>query len=190
MFPGIFLDFDLQCLRPLDPLRQFDFVSVAAKPSGISNGFLMSSPRHPFLKSVVENLPRYNINWFGLPYATVMFSTGCHFLSYVAPFHLHLISKSCSHYTNLCRTIHAFFPNRDDLRILWGPNRLHHLSGAVTTPLFRHFGMSSWHSFDGAALTTALPLVIFTIAFVTSSIIFAVLGWIKFRHRAHRVFSD
>lgn len=83
MFSGIFLDLDLQCLRPLDPLRQFEFVSVAAKPTGISNGFLMSSPRHPFLKNVVDNLPRYNINWFGLPYATVMFSTGCHFLSYV-----------------------------------------------------------------------------------------------------------
>ena len=27
---------------------------------------------------------------------------------------------------------------------------MHRLSGAVTTPLFRHLGMSSWHSFDGA----------------------------------------
>ncbi len=82
--PGIYLDLDLQCLRPLDPLRQFNFVAVvAANPTGISNGFLMISPRHPFLKHVIQNLPRYNINWLGLPYATVMFSTGCHFLSYV-----------------------------------------------------------------------------------------------------------
>jgi hypothetical protein len=80
--PGIFLDLDLQCLRPLDPLRRFNFVAVAANPMGISNGFLMASPQHAFLKNVVQNLPRYNINWLGLPYATVMFSTGCHFLSY------------------------------------------------------------------------------------------------------------
>src|SRR6266480_6157505 len=40
--PGIYLDLDLQCLRPLDPLRQFNFVAVvAANPTGISNGFLM-----------------------------------------------------------------------------------------------------------------------------------------------------
>jgi len=48
---------------------------------GISNGFLMLAPSHPFLAFVLDNLPRYNVQWFGLPYATVMFSTGCHFLS-------------------------------------------------------------------------------------------------------------
>jgi mannosyltransferase OCH1-like enzyme len=78
---GIFLDLDLECLRPLEPLRQFDFVAPAAMPMGISNGFLMVSPRHPFMEFLMNNLSRYNINWFGLPYATVMFSTGCHFLS-------------------------------------------------------------------------------------------------------------
>jgi mannosyltransferase OCH1-like enzyme len=50
---------------------------------GISNGFLMISPHHPFMAFVIDNLPLYNIRWFGLPYAIVMFSTGCHFLSYV-----------------------------------------------------------------------------------------------------------
>jgi hypothetical protein len=44
----------------------------------------------------------------------------------------------------------SLFPDRDKLHILWGPNGMHQLSGAVTTPLFRHLGMSSWHSFDGA----------------------------------------
>jgi len=44
----------------------------------------------------------------------------------------------------------SLYPGRDALRILWGPNHLHQLSGAVTTPLFRHLGLSSWHSVDGA----------------------------------------
>jgi hypothetical protein len=48
------------------------------------------------------------------------------------------------------RTMLSLFPDRDKLHILWGPNGMHQLSGAVTTPLFRHLGMSSWHSFDGA----------------------------------------
>jgi len=108
---GIFLDLDLRCLRPLDPLRQFEFVSVAATPMGISNGFLMSSPRHPFLESVVKSLPRYNINWLGLPYATVMFTTGCHFLSYVSQFSLRLqliILELCMLYF-LEETIYVFY---------------------------------------------------------------------------------
>jgi hypothetical protein len=46
----------------------------------------------------------------------------------------------------------SLYPSRDleDMHILWGPHRLHQLSGAVTTPLFRHLGLSSWHSADGA----------------------------------------
>jgi hypothetical protein len=50
------------------------------------------------------------------------------------------------------RTMLSIYPTRDidDMHILWGPNRLHQLSGAVTTPLFRHLGLSSWHSADGA----------------------------------------
>lgn len=178
---GIFLDLDLRCLRPLDPLRRFEFVSVAATPMGISNGFLMSSPRHPFLESVVKSLPWYNINWLGLPYATVMFTTGCHFLSYVSQFSLRSIA-------NHFRTMHALFPGRNDLRILWGPNRLHHLSGAVTTPLFQHLGLSSWHSFDGVVITSALPLFIFIAAFVISSMVFVVIGLIKYRHKAQHLF--
>ncbi len=77
----MFLDLDLECRRPLEPLRRFDFVAPEATPMGISNGFIMVAPKHPFMKFVIENLPLYNVNWFHLPYAVVMFSTGCHFLS-------------------------------------------------------------------------------------------------------------
>lgn len=51
----------------------------------------------------------------------------------------------------------ALFPGRKDLRILWGPNRLHQLSGAVTTPLFRHLGMSSWHNHDSSLIMLFKP---------------------------------
>jgi hypothetical protein len=51
----------------------------------------------------------------------------------------------------------ALFPGRADLRILWGPNRLHQLSGAVTTPLFRHLGMSSWHNHDSSFIMLFKP---------------------------------
>ncbi|KAL6241224.1 hypothetical protein RBB50_011903 [Rhinocladiella similis] len=128
-YGGIFLDLDLLCLRPLTPLRAFDFVAPAAFPSGISNGFIVSRPKVPFLAEVIANLPKYDVSWFGLPYATISFSTGCHFFST-----MHLFTKT----------------NRSVLRVLWGPRRLHHLSGNVTTPLFHHFGSSSWHSYDAA----------------------------------------
>lgn len=78
---GAVLDMDLECRRSLGPLRRFGFVAPAAHPVGFSNGFMMASKGHPFVGELLRNLPTFNWNWLGLPYATVMFSTGCHYAS-------------------------------------------------------------------------------------------------------------
>lgn len=78
---GIFLDLDLHCRRPLDPLRRFEFVAPAAFPAGVSNGFMMAKPHSDFMARILDNLPKFDLSWFGLPYLTVSFSTGCHYLS-------------------------------------------------------------------------------------------------------------
>jgi len=78
---GVILDMDLQCRRALGPLRRFDFVAPAAHPTGFSVGFMMASARNEFVGAMVKNLERYNRHWLGLPYPTVMFSTGCHYAS-------------------------------------------------------------------------------------------------------------
>ncbi|RKO86844.1 nucleotide-diphospho-sugar transferase, partial [Blyttiomyces helicus] len=122
-YGGIYMDMDLVCLRPLEPFRRFDFIAPAAHPIGVSNGFIMISPRHPFMKQVVDNLSLFN-RFFISAYPTVMFSTGCTYLSAQ-----HLVS-----------------PHRNQLKVLSGLNNK--LSGNSTTPLFHHLGASSWHSSD------------------------------------------
>ena len=72
---------DLRCKRSLGPLRQFDFVVPSAYPTGFSISFMMSAPKSLFLKDIIRYLPVFNREWFGLPYASVMFSTGGHFAS-------------------------------------------------------------------------------------------------------------
>lgn len=72
---------DLKCTRSLGPLRRFSFVAPAAYPTGFSIGFMMASKRNEFVGKLVRNLKMYNRRWFGLPYPTVMFSTGCHYAS-------------------------------------------------------------------------------------------------------------
>lgn len=72
---------DLQCRRSLGPLRRFGFVAPEAHPVGVSVGFVMAERRNPFVGAVVDSLAEYNHRWLGLPYATIMFSTGCHFVS-------------------------------------------------------------------------------------------------------------
>jgi len=129
-YGGVILDMDLQCKRSVGPLRRFSFVAPAAYPTGFSVSFMMASKHNEFIMTLIQNLKKYNRQWFKLPYPTVMFSTGGHFAS----------------------VIHAMQPNRSESRILAGPKdnfKLHSLNGKVSTPLFVHLGSSSWHSFDG-----------------------------------------
>ncbi|UJR26144.1 hypothetical protein I4U23_007488 [Adineta vaga] len=126
-YGGIFLDMDLHCRRSLGPLRRFDFISPAAYPVGISNGFLMVSARHPFFEVLVNQLTLFDRN-FILPYATVMFSTGCMYLS----------------------AQYSLYNDRHRLRLL--DYKQHRLSGRISTPLFHHQGSSSWHANDAASI--------------------------------------
>jgi inositol phosphorylceramide mannosyltransferase catalytic subunit len=53
-------------------------------------------------------------------------------------------------------TLFTLQPNRSAIRVLSGPSsdpHLHMLNGYVDTPLFRHLGTSSWHSFDAFLIT-------------------------------------
>lgn len=72
---------DLKCTRSLGPLRRFGFVAPSAHPTGFSIGFMMASKANAFVGELVRNLKIYDHHWFGLPYPTVMFSTGCHYAS-------------------------------------------------------------------------------------------------------------
>lgn len=123
-YGGVILDMDLKCRRALGPLRRFNFVAPEANPTGFSIGFMMASKRNAFIRDIVDNLAAYDVQWLELPYATVMFSTGCHYAS----------------------VIHTKQKNRGGLKVLPGP--LHSLSGHVSTPIFDHLGSSSWHSSD------------------------------------------
>ena len=129
-YGGVILDMDLKCKRALGPLRRFEFVAPEAHPTGFSIGFMMASRHNAFIGDIVRNLTVYDHQWLGLPYPTVMFSTGCHFAS----------------------VIHARQSNRTGLKILPAP--VHSLNGRVTTPIFDHLGSSSWHSYDARLIVT------------------------------------
>lgn len=115
-------------------------MAPAAHPVGLSNGFMMSVPQHPFLHRLATNLPLFN-RFFLSAYPTVMFSTGCMYVS--------------SH--------HAIYSQRDELKVLGGENN--RLNGPAETPLFRHLGASSWHRGDAklfvqlGKLVKAIPIL-------------------------------
>lgn len=79
-YGGVYIDLDDGCLRRLDPLLTAPAFVRETLPTGISNDVMGAVPGHVFFVKVLENLKRYQRNWF-VPYITIMFSTGPLFLS-------------------------------------------------------------------------------------------------------------
>jgi inositol phosphorylceramide mannosyltransferase catalytic subunit len=58
----------------------------ATRPVGFSQDFLVAAPGHPFLRRMLEALPRWNLHLV-TKYPTVMFSTGPMFVTLQACFY-------------------------------------------------------------------------------------------------------
>ncbi|CAF1325044.1 unnamed protein product [Adineta ricciae] len=133
-YGGIFLDMDLYCLHKLDGLfnyldnrvspEEHIFLAVKAFPVGISNGFMITTRRHPLFQHVIENLELYNRN-FLLPHATIIISTGPMCISIQIQLHRSLWNS---------------------ILVLDGKENM--IGGKTNTPLFKHLGSGSWHQAD------------------------------------------
>lgn len=79
-YGGVYVDLDIGCKRPLDPLLNFEVILPHTIPIGVSNDLIFSSPKHPFMELTIHNLITFD-HTYGTNYPTVMFSTGPMFLS-------------------------------------------------------------------------------------------------------------
>ncbi|XP_052242444.1 uncharacterized protein LOC127852528 [Dreissena polymorpha] len=91
-FGGIYADLDFECLRPLDPvtrkyaaifpLEPFEHSALRYEiPFLLNNAIMMSRPRHPFLKHMIDNLSAFQALWEQLDVAGPCFVT-TNFMSY------------------------------------------------------------------------------------------------------------
>ncbi|OCH87495.1 glycosyltransferase family 32 protein [Obba rivulosa] len=132
---GIYMDLDIACLRPLDPLLVYPAIVPETIPVGVSNDIIFSERRHPFMAQTIHALAAFDCSWV-LNYPTVMFSTGPMFLS-----------AQYAAYTST----HPPLPGalREEVRVL--PKSLY---GKHATPeeapcaFFAHYYGSSWHAGD------------------------------------------
>ena len=60
VYGGIYLDLDIVCLKSFDFLRQYEFVLPRTMPVGLSNDFILATPKHPFLYQILTDLPKFN----------------------------------------------------------------------------------------------------------------------------------
>jgi len=133
-YGGIYLDLDIGCLRPLDPLLVYPVILPKTIPVGVSNDLIFAEKGHPFLAQAIHNLVTFDHSWV-LNYPTVMFSTGPMFLS--AQYGIYVSS-------------HPAVPG-NGVRILpkslYGKNAK---DGEAPHSFFSHFYGSSWHADDAA----------------------------------------
>ncbi|OJA13810.1 hypothetical protein AZE42_00513 [Rhizopogon vesiculosus] len=135
-YGGIYIDLDIGCSRPLDPLLVYPVILPRTIPVGVSNDLMFAEKGHPFLAQTIHNLVTFDHSWI-INYPTVMFSTGPMFLSF-----------QYSIYT----ASHPVTPDEPgDVRIL--PKSLY---GKNAKPeeaphsFFTHYYGSSWHADDAA----------------------------------------
>jgi len=129
-FGGVYLDLDIGCKSNRDLTDLVNTMTHLNKtamlpqtqPFGLSNDVMFASKRSPFFKKVMEALPSKN-KWQGMPYLTVMYSTGPMLLSLV--------------YNSLSAEQHK------DVLIL--PPELY---SDRKTRYFKHLRGSTWHSTD------------------------------------------
>lgn len=79
-YGGFYIDLDIGVKQSMDELRRLPTAFYKTSPVGVSNDFMASMPRQPFMEYVIKSLPKYNRNWF-LTYLTVMYGTGPLFVS-------------------------------------------------------------------------------------------------------------
>lgn len=136
-FGGVYIDLDVGCLRPLDPLLQHSVILPKTIPVGVSNDLMFSEKAHPFMAQTIHNLVTFDHSWI-LNYPTVMFSTGPMFLS--IQYGLWSSSHPIGEYESV-----------GDVRVL--PKSLYGKNakpGEAPHAYFEHFYGSSWHADDAA----------------------------------------
>lgn len=140
-YGGIYMDLDIGCARPMDPLLRFDAIFPRTIPVGLSNDLILASKGHPFLELLIHSLASFN-HAFLTPYATVMFSTGPMFVSAL----YHRISGENKVRPSTPAEVDAGFNGVRILpKVLYGKNVR---ESEVPDTFYRHFYGSSWHAGD------------------------------------------
>ncbi|KZT12518.1 glycosyltransferase family 32 protein [Laetiporus sulphureus 93-53] len=136
-YGGIYLDLDIGCLRPLDPLLTYPVILAKTIPVGVSNDLIFSEAGHPFMEQMIHGIKKFDHNWV-LNYPTVMFSTGPMFVS--AQYGLY----TSTHPPTLAQP-------GGEVRVL--PKSLYGKNakpGEAPHSFFSHYYGSSWHADDAA----------------------------------------
>ncbi|PWN86755.1 hypothetical protein FA10DRAFT_222873, partial [Acaromyces ingoldii] len=145
-YGGIYMDLDVGCRRPCDPLLRFEVVLPKTIPVGVSNDVMLAAKGHPFMDYLIHNLVAFNHRYV-THYPTVMFSTGPMFVS--SSYQLYANVHNQSMPSTSWAPSAGFSGVRILSKALYGKNAA---LSEVPDAFFRHFYGSSWHAKDASSL--------------------------------------
>jgi mannosyltransferase OCH1-like enzyme len=79
-YGGVYMDLDVACRRPLDPLLHSPAWFPEASPLGVNNDLMAARPGHVIFEKLIKGLPASDRNW-GSPYLTFFWLTGPEYVS-------------------------------------------------------------------------------------------------------------
>ena len=94
-YGGIYLDLDERCVSDIKNLidlmpQNYGMAIPQGNPAGLSNAVFMAKACHNFLGYVISRMQQDNI-WYGIPYITIMLSSGPTFLSFKYKEYLNMV---------------------------------------------------------------------------------------------------
>lgn len=98
-YGGVYMDLDIACRRPLDPLLGLPAWFPEASPLGVNNDLMATEPQHPIFKKLTDGLIAHNRNWI-FPYVTIFWTTGPHFSVILEEWYNDCGGRRCSVHTN------------------------------------------------------------------------------------------
>lgn len=131
-YGGIYMDMDVGCRLPLEPLLGVPAWLPRTWPYGVSNDVMASRPHHPVMIKLALSLQDHN-RFYLSKYLTVFFTTGPMFVNSILSAWL--------------RTVHETFRAPHGVAIL--PSAMYDVAPYT---FFNHFEGSSWHGNDVAVL--------------------------------------
>ena len=144
-YGGIYVDIDIECISSMRQVNKTfpsnaEFVMYETRPYGVSNDFLMSKPKHPFIASVINGLSSAN-RWYIIPYLTVFCSTGP---LYLYGRYMSYQKKSDILILDISRTV-SFLYHKDGAA--W-----HQLDGKVVWWIYEHRDLSFRYALSAFAV--------------------------------------
>lgn len=137
-YGGVYIDLDVGCSRPMEPILKFPAFLPKTGPSGVSNDVMGSKKNHPFLKTLIDALEQQGgKRRVGTKYSTVFFTTGPMFVN-------RLLASYWASMTSVEGSATGSKRSADD-RVMILPSNFY---CETFTSFFMHFPGSSWHGTD------------------------------------------